>query len=88
MENIAITVNGYPGALLEKNGDLYVLTISNISAHELGDAYVLQIGNGCTITYSALSYAYQAQQSSNKSLVDVANALAVYYITTSLYSSE
>lgn len=88
IENPGINVNGLPGAPLEKNGDLYVFTVEDIFAHDLGTAYTLKIGNGCTITYSALSYAYLAQQSSKQSLVDVANALSAYYVAVGLYWSE
>ncbi len=86
-ESMTITVNGIYDAALEKNGNLYQFTIENISAHQLGDVYVLETG-GQTITYSALSYAYTAQQSSNPELVDVANALVAYYSAVSLYWGE
>lgn len=82
---MAITVNGIHGASLEKNGNLYQFTVKNISAHMLGETYVLETG-GETITYSPLSYAYTAQQSSNEELVAVANALYAYYDAVRIFA--
>ncbi len=84
----SININGLPGARLEKNGNMWFVKIENIAAHQLGNAYTLSIGNGCTITYSAMSYAYQAQQSSKAALVDVANALSAYFSAVGAYLSE
>lgn len=84
-DRMAITVNGLAGAPLEKNGNLYQFTDKNISAHMLGTSYVLETGSQ-TITYSPLSYAYLAQQSSKQELVDVANALFAYYDAVSLFA--
>lgn len=84
-DSMAITVNGIHGAPIVKNGTLYEFKISNIAAHMLGEEYVLETG-GQTITYSALSYAYLAQQSQNPALVNVANALCAYADAVSIYA--
>ena len=84
----AIDVNGLTCAGLEKNGNMWTLKIEDIAAHQLSEAYELAIGNGCTITYSAMSYAYQAQQSSKAALVDVANALTAYCNAAGNYITE
>ncbi len=84
-ENFGINVNGYSGAILVPNGDLYEFVINDLYAHELGETYTL--ATGCaTIEYSALSYAYLAQQSSKTELVNLANALAAYYIASCNYN--
>lgn len=84
-ENFGINVNGMSGATLVPNGDLYEFVITDLYAHELGETYTL--ATGCaTIKYSALSYAYLAQQSSKTELVNLANALAAYYAASCNYN--
>ena len=80
-----INVNGLPGAILEPVGNYYMFAITDIPAHMLGEAYVLKT-DGQTITYSALSYAYLAQQNSDVTLVNVANALCAYADAVSIYN--
>ncbi len=85
VEDMAITVNGIYGATLEKVGNYYMFAVKDIPAHMLGETYVLETG-GETITYSALSYAYLAQQSSDATLVNVANALCAYADAVSVFN--
>lgn len=82
---MAITVNGIYGATLEKVGNYYMFAIKDIPAHMLSETYVLET-DGETITYSALSYAYLAQQSSDATLVNVANALCAYADAVSVFN--
>ena len=80
-----INVNGLPGAILEPVGNYYMFAITDIPAHMLGESHVLKT-DGQTITYSALSYAYLAQQNSDATLVNVANALCAYADAVSIYN--
>ena len=85
-ENMGINVNGLSGATLEPaGGDFYMFAITDIPAHMLGEAYTLKT-DGLTITYSALSYAYLAQQSTDATLVNVANALCDYADAVSVFN--
>lgn len=76
-ENVAIQINGMTAGLTP-NGNLYELTIPELYAQHLDDPYTA--ASDCvSVDYSALSYAYLAQQSSNPDLVNLANALAAYH---------
>lgn len=84
----SININGYPGARLERNGNLWSIVMPSLGAHELPTEFVLAMGNGHSVTYSALSYIYTAQQSGKTELVNLANALGAYSYAAGLYGTE
>lgn len=84
----AITINGLRGATLEKNGNLWFIAMPSLAAHEYSTEFVLELGNGYTVTYSANSYIYAAQNSTKAELVNLANALGAYSNATGIYGSN
>ena len=83
----AITINGLAGAGLERNGNLWSITMPSLGVHELSTEFVLEMG-GQTVTYSAISYVYTAQQSGKTALVNLANALGAYRNAAGSYGGE
>ncbi len=84
VENVKATVNGEK-AELQKNGDLYVLTIDSIAAHNLNTVYEVKVGD-IELSYSAFSYAYDAiNQIDNQALKDTVRALYYYYFEAKQY---
>ena len=82
-DNIAVQLNGFT-AWLTPNGNLYEIRIPELYAQHLDDPYTAS-SDCVSVDYSALSYAYLAQQSSNPELVNLANALADYHETACAY---
>ena len=78
--------SGEAASRLEKNGNLWTITMPSLAAHEYAEEFVLDMGNGHTVTYSAYSYIYTAQQSGKEALVNVANALGAYGYATGVFS--
>ena len=76
-------------AVYDSVNDEYVITISGISAHELGKVYTVSVTTNvgaCTINASALSYADTVMQtSSDDDLKRAVIALYKYYIATMKY---
>jgi len=83
----SITINGLHGAGLDRNGNLWSITFHDIAAHELSEEFVLSLG-GQTVTYSANSYIYVAQQSGKTELIALANALGAYSNAAVSYHGE
>ncbi|MBE6737645.1 MAG: starch-binding protein [Ruminococcaceae bacterium] len=83
----SININGLAGAGLERNGNLWSITMPSLGAHELSTEFVLEMG-GQTVTYSAKSYVYTAQQSGKTALVNLANALGAYGYAAGVFASE
>ncbi|MBQ9742495.1 MAG: starch-binding protein [Ruminococcus sp.] len=83
----AININGLSGASLERNGNLWCISMPRLAAHELNTEYVLKTDSQ-TITYSAYSYICLAQQSSNPELVALANALGAYCVAAGIYNGQ
>ena len=81
---MGINADGYT-AIIEPNGSYYEFAIRDILVQDLDEVHVLNTGCA-TITYSALSYAYLAQQSTNANLVNLANALAAYHTAGQAYA--
>ena len=74
---LSVTVNG-KSSKLKKNGTLYELKISDISAHLLGEMYEVKVG-GLTITYGVFSYGNIAMGTDKTNLKNTINAMYVYY---------
>ena len=71
-----VTVDGEPAELV-KNGNLYVLKISDIPAQDVYSAYEVKVG-GITLSYSVASYGYMAQWAEKTELIPLMNALGMY----------
>ncbi|MBQ1977801.1 MAG: hypothetical protein II225_03540, partial [Ruminococcus sp.] len=80
-----ITINGVYTEL-EKNGNLWFAKMPSLDADDYADQFVLEISNGYTVTYSANSYIYTAQNSGKEALVAVANALSAYGNATAVFA--
>ncbi len=84
IEDVKVTVNGET-AKLQKNGDLYMLTIENIPAHKLNTMYKIQVGD-ISLYYGAFSYAFDAiNETDNQALKDTVTALCNYYFYAKQY---
>lgn len=73
---LTVTVNG-EAASLAKSGDLYMLIIPDIAAHNLYNKYVVEI-NDMSLSYCAMDYAATAQKMGNTELLKVMYALDAY----------
>ena len=82
---LEMSVNGAP-VTAEKNGSYYVIKISDIAAHQLGNMYEIKIG-GLTLTYGAFSYGNKAMSGSNEKLQDTIKALHAYYLAAVDYQN-
>ena len=82
---LEMSVNGAP-VTAEKNGSYYVIKISDIAAHQLGNMYEIKVG-GLTLTYSAFSYGNKAMSGSNEKLKDTIKALHAYYLAAVDYQN-
>lgn len=80
-----MSVNGTP-VTAEKNGSYYVIKISDIAAHQLGNMYEIQVG-GLTLRYGAFSYGNKAMSGSNEKLKDTIRALYAYYMAAVDYQN-
>ncbi|MBQ4569153.1 MAG: hypothetical protein IJA62_03780 [Ruminococcus sp.] len=75
----------YP-ATLKKNGNLYVLTISDIPAHMMGANSLKVSLGGITLDYTIYSYGALAQNAGKEELWAVVSALAHFANTASEYT--
>ena len=75
-EAVTATVNG-KNAELKKNGTLYELKITDISAHQLGNMYEIKVGN-LTLSYGAFSYGNTAMSSTKEALKNTVKAMYTY----------
>lgn len=82
---LAMSVNGTP-VTAEKNGSYYVIKISDIAAHQLGNMYEIKVG-GLTLRYGAFSYGNKAMSGSNEKLKDTIRALYAYYMAAVDYQN-
>ena len=71
------TVNG-ESAEQTREDDYYVITIENVVAQKLDEAYTITIGD-LTINYSALSYAYAVAGNSGETDVNLINLVKYLY---------
>lgn len=77
IDDYTFTVNGET-VMPTKSGDMYYVTVSNISAQNLGTDYAVKAG-GLRLTYSPMSYTYSALTQTDKTtLQDVTRALYLY----------
>ena len=88
--DIAVTVNGDPVTVVKQNDGRRRITISNISAHQLGDTYSVSItsDNGtASYSVSALSYVYAVISSNDfdELAKDAVSSLFAYYNATMEY---
>lgn len=82
---LEMSVNGMP-VTAEKNGSYYVIKISDIAAHQLGNMYEIKVG-GLTLRYGAFSYGNKAMSGSNEKLKDTIRALYAYYMAAVDYKN-
>lgn len=73
---LEVLVNG-KDAELTKNGNLYVLKITDIPAQDIYDAYEVNVGD-VTLEYSVASYGYMAQWAEKTEISELMNALGTY----------
>lgn len=73
---LEVLVNG-KDAELTKNGNLYVLKITDIPAQDIYDAYEVNVGD-VTLEYSVASYGYMAQWSEKTEIIKLMNSLGTY----------
>ena len=78
LSGVACTVDGERVAVRSLANGTYCLEIENISAHQLGKAYAVKIGN-YTLNFSALSYAnIVLNKSGDANLINLLKALYLY----------
>ncbi|MBE6737506.1 MAG: hypothetical protein E7566_02475 [Ruminococcaceae bacterium] len=76
VSTLDVLVNG-KDAELEKNGNLYVLKITDIPAQDIYDAYEVNVGD-VTLEYSVASYGYMAQWLEKTEIIKLMNSLGTY----------
>ncbi len=76
VNSLTATVDGEPTELV-KNGDLYMVVIPRVPAHNIYNEYCTQIGD-VELTYSIISYAAVAQTEAKPDLISVMYALYAY----------
>ena len=73
---------------LDSSEDEYVIRIRNIAAKDLGNNFTVTVstseGSG-TVTYSPMTYCYNAQTSSNAKLVNTVKAIYNYFLAAQTY---
>ncbi|MBR2724201.1 MAG: hypothetical protein IKB72_02025 [Ruminococcus sp.] len=76
VSTLDVLVNG-KDAELTKNGNLYVLKITDIPAQDIYDAYEVNVGD-VTLEYSVASYGYMAQWLEKTEIIKLMNSLGTY----------
>ncbi len=73
---ISAIVEGTPAELV-KNGDMYMVTVNHIPAHNIYNEYTIQVGD-VTLIHSIASYAAKAMETQKTQLINVMYALNAY----------
>ena len=90
VDDYIFTVNGTK-VQAEKKGSLYRICVRNVGASDLDTAYTLEVtdsnGNCYSISYSALSYAYNyiSKGGSDEKLMSLVKALCLYSAASEQY---
>ena len=82
-DSLTATVDGAPVNLV-RNGDLYMISIPSVPAHNIYNEYCTRVGD-LELTYSIISYAAIAQAEGKQTLTDVMYALHAYTQSAQAY---
>lgn len=91
--NVTVTVNGSPATAVKQSDGRYKVTITNISAHKLGDKYKISVTTDkgtaeCTVSVLSYVYAVLNSNSFDETAKNAVSSIYKYYDATMKYRNS